>query len=147
VDPSRNRTATPEEVRQALTEADALLAAIEPLDLLPAADLIRAKQPSGEAIAILARRAIRLVEHARQRRAGGQPKDRDELTRALREILRAKPAADVDQVIEALRTRHEFDVADDGTVDWGVGEASRQNIAKRIARLRPSVRRAQVTHK
>ena len=154
VAPSRNRTATPEEVHKALVEVDALLRAIDPLHMLPAADLIRAMKPSGEAIALLARRAIHLAELERQSSAGRRQRDRDALSRAVREILRAKPGAanaGVDQVIEELcqlpRTPFEREVSDDGivTVNWfdKDGEeqsASRRNILKRIHRLRPKAR-------
>jgi hypothetical protein len=147
VDPSRNRKATEEEFHKALAEVDSLLVAIDPLDMLHAADFIRTMDPplSAEAITLIARRAIRLAESHRQRNAGGQPRNRDLLTLELRKILRAKPCAGADDVIEALRERAELDVSEDGTVSWYDGTdhhhgVTRANIGKRISRLRKKYR-------
>jgi len=134
------RRATPEEVRKADAEIRELLAAILPMNLPAAAEYLRRHRPSPEAIALLGTRMIQLHEKLRQRNAARGPRDRDALARALREILRAKPRAGVDDVLEALRGRPAFDVDDEGNVSWIEGEATRNNIARRIARLRPKDR-------
>lgn len=145
---TKRRLATPEEVAKADAEVLFLLKNIEHLDLIPAADFIRGMQPplSAEAIAWLGFRAIDLHEKARQAYASARQRDRDPLTRVLREILDAKPSADVGEVIEALRSRagpglELEDVHDDGAVTWYKGqelqEATRDSIMKRISRLRP----------
>ena len=111
--------------------------------------MLREGKLSPLAIAWLATRAHVLFGSAEQRQRSGLPRDRDPLTRELREILGAKPRASTDEVIEALRRRAGAgspieDVNDDGTVTWfeahELREATRKNIAKRISRLRPRTR-------